>query len=31
MRRGEKVADKPISNTSPEEVTGLITGAIESA
>ena len=31
MRRGEKVADKPIANTSPEEVTGLITGAIESA
>lgn len=31
LRRGEKVADKPISNSSPEEVTGLITGAIESA
>jgi simple sugar transport system ATP-binding protein len=31
MRRGEKVADKPISESSPEEVTGLITGAIESA
>jgi simple sugar transport system ATP-binding protein len=28
MRRGEKVADKPIAQTSPEEVTGLITGAI---
>ncbi|MCW5659032.1 MAG: sugar ABC transporter ATP-binding protein [Burkholderiaceae bacterium] len=28
MRRGEKVADKPIAHTSPEEVTGLITGAI---
>ena len=28
MRRGEKVADKPIARTSPEEVTGLITGAI---
>jgi len=31
MRRGTMVADKPISNSSPEEVTGLITGAIESA
>lgn len=31
MRRGEKVADKPISQSSPEEVTGLITGAIETA
>jgi len=31
LRRGEKVADKPISMSSPEEVTGLITGAIESA
>lgn len=31
MRRGEKVADKPIANSSPEEVTGLITGAIETA
>jgi simple sugar transport system ATP-binding protein len=31
MRRGEKVADKPIGETSPEEVTGLITGAIETA
>ncbi|WDZ81369.1 ATP-binding cassette domain-containing protein (plasmid) [Ensifer adhaerens] len=29
MRRGRKVADKPITQTSPEEVTGLITGAIE--
>lgn len=29
MRRGRKVADKPIIETSPEEVTGLITGAIE--
>ena len=28
MRRGQKVADKPISTSSPEEVTGLITGAI---
>ena len=31
MRRGLKVADKPTSQTSPEEVTGLITGAIASA
>ncbi|WP_310323432.1 ATP-binding cassette domain-containing protein [Aminobacter aminovorans] len=29
MRRGRKVADKPIALSSPEEVTGLITGAIE--
>lgn len=29
MRRGRKVADKQIEATSPEEVTGLITGAIE--
>jgi simple sugar transport system ATP-binding protein len=31
LRRGTKVADKPVSETSPEEVTGLITGAIETA
>jgi simple sugar transport system ATP-binding protein len=31
LRRGRKVADKPILGTSPEEVTGLITGAIEHA
>ncbi len=31
MRRGRKVADKPIKDSSPEEVTGLITGAIERA
>jgi simple sugar transport system ATP-binding protein len=31
LRRGNKVADKPISQSSPEEVTGLITGAIERA
>jgi simple sugar transport system ATP-binding protein len=31
MRRGAKVADKPIARTSPEEVTGLITGAIRTA
>lgn len=28
MRRGVKVADRAIGETSPEEVTGLITGAI---
>jgi simple sugar transport system ATP-binding protein len=31
LRRGEKVADKPINDSSPEEVTGLITGAIDRA
>lgn len=31
LRRGEVVADKPVARTSPEEVTGLITGAIEHA
>jgi simple sugar transport system ATP-binding protein len=31
LRRGRKVADKPIAKSSPEEVTGLITGAIEQA
>jgi simple sugar transport system ATP-binding protein len=31
LRRGTKVADKVIAGSSPEEVTGLITGAIESA
>jgi simple sugar transport system ATP-binding protein len=31
LRRGLKVADKQISATSPEEVTGLITGAVETA
>jgi simple sugar transport system ATP-binding protein len=31
MRRGRKVADKAVVKSSPEEVTGLITGAIESA
>jgi simple sugar transport system ATP-binding protein len=31
LRRGRKVADKPVAATSPEEVTGLITGAIETA
>ena len=29
LRRGRKVADKPIADSSPEEVIGLITGAIE--
>ncbi|MGD9912551.1 MAG: ATP-binding cassette domain-containing protein [Rhizobiaceae bacterium] len=31
LRRGHKVADKPIAQSSPEEVTGLITGAIQQA
>lgn len=31
LRRGRKVADKPIGQTSPEEITGLITGAINVA
>ena len=31
MRRGNKVAEKPIAESSPEEVTGLITGAIHAA
>jgi simple sugar transport system ATP-binding protein len=31
MRRGRKVAEKPIAASSPEEVTGLITGAIDAA
>ena len=29
LRRGRKVADKDVASSSPEEVTGLITGAIE--
>ncbi len=29
MRRGTKVADRRIADSSPEQVTGLITGAIE--
>jgi simple sugar transport system ATP-binding protein len=29
LRRGTKVADKPTGSTSPAEITGLITGAIE--
>jgi len=31
LRRGTKVADKQASETSPQEITGLITGAIEHA
>jgi len=31
LRRGIKVADKKVAESSPEEVTGLITGAIERA
>ena len=31
LRRGSLVADKAIERTSPEEVTGLITGAIRAA
>jgi len=29
LRRGSKVADQPIADITPEDVTGLITGAIE--
>lgn len=31
LRRGTKVADKRVHHTSPEEITGLITGAIRAA
>lgn len=31
LRRGRKVAEKPVSKSSPEEITGLITGAIHAA
>lgn len=31
MRRGRVVANKPIPDTSPQEVTALITGALEAA
>jgi simple sugar transport system ATP-binding protein len=31
LRRGRLVADKPIARSSPQEVTGLITGALEAA
>jgi simple sugar transport system ATP-binding protein len=31
LRRGRLVADKPAAQSSPQEVTGLITGAINAA
>jgi simple sugar transport system ATP-binding protein len=31
LRRGQKVADKAVNRSSPEEVTALITGALEAA
>ena len=31
LRRGEKVSDRKINESSPEEVTGLITGAINTS
>ena len=31
LRRGEMVSDKQIKESSPEEVTGLITGAINTS
>ena len=31
LRRGRKVAEKKIADSSPDEVTGLITGAIQAA
>jgi simple sugar transport system ATP-binding protein len=31
LRRGRLVANKPIKESSPEEVTGLITGALVAA
>jgi simple sugar transport system ATP-binding protein len=31
LRRGRKVADKKAADSSPEEITGLITGAIQTA
>jgi simple sugar transport system ATP-binding protein len=31
LRRGLKVADRPTAATTPEEITGLITGAIHAA
>jgi simple sugar transport system ATP-binding protein len=31
LRRGRKVAEKAVADTSPEEITGLITGAIQAA
>jgi simple sugar transport system ATP-binding protein len=29
LRRGRKVAERPVAATTPEEITGLITGALE--
>jgi simple sugar transport system ATP-binding protein len=29
LRRGRKVAERRVADTSPEEITGLITGAID--
>jgi simple sugar transport system ATP-binding protein len=31
LRRGHKVADKRAADTSPEEITALITGAMKAA
>jgi simple sugar transport system ATP-binding protein len=31
LRRGRKVADKKVAQSTPEEVTGLITGAVKAA
>jgi simple sugar transport system ATP-binding protein len=31
LRRGRKVAEKPVAASNPEEITGLITGAIDVA
>ena len=31
LRRGIKVSDKNLKKSSPEEVTGLITGAIDTS
>jgi simple sugar transport system ATP-binding protein len=31
LRRGRLVADKPAGRSSPQEVTGLITGAVDAA
>jgi simple sugar transport system ATP-binding protein len=29
LRRGRKVAERRVAETTPEEITGLITGALE--
>jgi simple sugar transport system ATP-binding protein len=29
LRRGRKVAERRVDETTPEEITGLITGALE--